>query len=79
MAPKLTRLASHFSLEEVAQHAVDWWLTTEDLPRPENRVTVDEDGNIHLAYEATNNEEADGLYEGCEPFSITSAWPTITC
>ena len=46
--PKLTLLAPHFSLEEVAQHAVDWWLTTEDLPRPENRVTVDGDGNIHL-------------------------------
>jgi choline dehydrogenase-like flavoprotein len=61
--PKLTLLAPHFSLEQVAQHAVDWWLTTEDLPRPENRVTVDGDGNIHLAYEATNNEEADGLYK----------------
>jgi choline dehydrogenase-like flavoprotein len=33
------------------------------LPRPENRVTVDGSGNIHLAYQATNNEEADGLYK----------------
>jgi choline dehydrogenase-like flavoprotein len=61
--PKLTLLAPHWSLEDVAKHAVDWWLTTEDLPRPDNRVTVDSEGNVHLAYEATNNEEADGLYK----------------
>ncbi len=61
--PDLTLLAPHWSLDDVAKHAVDWWLTTEDLPMPDNRVTVDGDGNIHLAYEATNNEEADGLYQ----------------
>ena len=27
-------------LERIARHAVDFWLSTEDLPRPENRVTV---------------------------------------
>jgi choline dehydrogenase-like flavoprotein len=60
--PKLTLLAPHWSLEDVAKHAVDWWLTTEDLPLPDNRVTVDGEGNIHLAYKATNDEEAEGLY-----------------
>jgi choline dehydrogenase-like flavoprotein len=29
-----------FVLEEMKQHAVPWWLTTEDLPDPENRVTL---------------------------------------
>ncbi len=60
--PKLTMLAPHFSLADVAEHAVDFWLTTEDLPMPENRVTLDGDGSIHLAYKATNNDEADRLY-----------------
>ena len=60
--PKLTMLAPHFSLADVAEHAVDFWLTTEDLPMPENRVTLDGDGNIHLAYTATNDDEADRLY-----------------
>jgi choline dehydrogenase-like flavoprotein len=60
--PKLTMLAPHFSLADVAEHAVDFWLTTEDLPLPENRVTVDGDGNVHLAYTATNDDEADRLY-----------------
>ncbi len=60
--PKLTMLAPTFSLSEVARHAVDFWLTTEDVPKPDNRVTVDGDGAIHLAYKATNQAEADGLY-----------------
>ncbi len=60
--PHLTKLAPKLSLAEVARHAVDFWLTTEDLPRPENRVTVDSDGQVHLSYTGTNDSEADGLY-----------------
>jgi choline dehydrogenase-like flavoprotein len=60
--PKLTKLAPRFSLDEVARHAVDFWLTTEDIPQPDNRVTVDRDGHVRLAYSATNDEEATGLY-----------------
>jgi choline dehydrogenase-like flavoprotein len=60
--PKLTMLAPHWTLADTAEHAVDFWLTTEDLPRAENRVTVDRDGNVHLAYTSTNDEEADRLY-----------------
>ena len=41
---------------ELARHAIDFWLTTEDLPLPENRVTVDRDGEITLAYTPTNLE-----------------------
>ncbi|NYF78835.1 GMC oxidoreductase [Granulicella arctica] len=36
-APPLT---PGFVLETMKQHAVPWWLTTEDLPAPENRVTI---------------------------------------
>jgi len=39
---------------EVARHALDFWLTTEDLPLPDNRVTVDDDGEISLRYTPTN-------------------------
>ena len=60
--PKLTMLAPHWSLDDVANHAVDFWLTTEDLPDPDNRVTVDRDGHVHLAYTSNNDEEADRLY-----------------
>jgi choline dehydrogenase-like flavoprotein len=41
--------APGLALDYVAKHAIDFWLTTEDLPHPENRVTVDRQGRIHLA------------------------------
>ncbi len=37
-APPLT---PGFVLERMKQHAVPWWLTTEDLPDPDNRVTLE--------------------------------------
>ena len=40
--PGETRFAPNWSLETVARHAVDFWLSTEDLPRPGNRVTLRE-------------------------------------
>jgi choline dehydrogenase-like flavoprotein len=61
--PDLTWFAPEWSLTDTAKHSVDWWLTTEDLPVPENRVTLDKDGNIHLAYSHTNLEEAARLYD----------------
>jgi choline dehydrogenase-like flavoprotein len=61
--PGETRFAPNWSLEDVARHAVDFWLSTEDLPRAENRVTVDDQGTITIAYEATNNEPKDRLFE----------------
>jgi choline dehydrogenase-like flavoprotein len=40
----------------MAQHSLDFWLTSEDLPDPDNRVTLDRQGNIVLTY-TPNNEE----------------------
>lgn len=48
--------APGFTLEQIARHAVDFWLTSEDLPLPDNRVTVDSQGRIQLNYTVTNQE-----------------------
>ncbi len=42
--PLQTKLAPQWTLDKVAEHAVDFWLSTEDLPLPENRVTLRDDG-----------------------------------
>jgi choline dehydrogenase-like flavoprotein len=52
--PLETKLAPDFMLRDVAGHAVDFWLSTEDLPVPDNRVTLERDGNIKLSYSASN-------------------------
>jgi len=43
-------------LDVMAKHAIDFWLTTEDLPSPDNRVLVDKQGRIHLHYTDRNTE-----------------------
>jgi choline dehydrogenase-like flavoprotein len=40
----------------MAKHAIDFWLTSEDLPDPDNRVTLDREGRIHLAKRYRNEE-----------------------
>ncbi len=49
-------LAPGFTLELMAKHSLDFWLTSEDLPEPDNRVTLDRDGNIVLSYRPNNEE-----------------------
>ncbi len=41
--------APGLALDYMARHAIDFWLTSEDLPHPSNRVTVDRAGHIHVA------------------------------
>ncbi len=53
-APKF---APHLALEVLAGHSIDFWLTSEDLPDPENRVKLGRDGTIELHY-TPNNQEA---------------------
>jgi choline dehydrogenase-like flavoprotein len=61
--PVETKLAPQWTLERVARHAIDFWLSTEDLPRPDNRVTVDRDGRLTLGYAETNAVAKKQLYE----------------
>ena len=61
--PIETLLAPNFVLEKLADHAVDFWLMTEDLPKPQNRITVDQDGQITLNYTATNQVPSGKLYD----------------
>jgi choline dehydrogenase-like flavoprotein len=62
--PVITKLAPFgLSLKEVAEHAVDFWLSTEDLPRAENRVSVDGEGKLTLSYRSSNDHARDRLLE----------------
>ena len=56
LAPDAPPFAPRLALDYVARHAVDFWLTTEDLPQPQNRVTLDRNGRIDLHYSNTNPE-----------------------
>jgi len=60
--PLETKFAPSWALRDVAEHAVDFWLSTEDLPQPDNRVTLGQDGAVHLSYTPSNPTAAKRLY-----------------
>src|ERR687891_2967532 len=57
--PIETKLAPTRVLRDIATHAVDFWLSTEDLPRPDNRVTLERDGSVKLSYRVGNQQASD--------------------
>ncbi|GAB2561514.1 GMC family oxidoreductase [Dyella jejuensis] len=47
--------------EEIAHHAIDFWLSSEDLPRPENRIRLERDGRVVLEQYGNNLEAHERL------------------
>jgi len=56
-APRGLRWAPAAPYGEVAQHSIDFWLSSEDLPLADSRVTLRPDGAIRLALQPGNNTE----------------------
>ncbi|MCT0211543.1 MAG: dehydrogenase [Cyanobium sp.] len=61
-APLETFLMPGWSMDQIAEHALDFWLSSEDLPDPENRITVNKEGAITLSY-TPNNQTASAKLE----------------
>jgi choline dehydrogenase-like flavoprotein len=51
------RVSPEMPFEVLAHHAIDFWLCGEDLPAPNNRVTLEKDGRIRLTLDESNNAE----------------------
>jgi choline dehydrogenase-like flavoprotein len=59
-------IAPGWTLEAMAQHSLDFWLTSEDLPDPENRVSLNRQGEIVLSYEPNNQKAHEQLKKKLE-------------
>lgn len=57
------RFIPGITLDILARNAIDFWLTTEDLPDPNNRVALNSKGEIRLSY-TFNNQEPTRRLEG---------------
>ena len=42
------------ALKEIAGRSVDWYLMTEDLPHPDNRISLDSSGRTIMAWKPNN-------------------------
>lgn len=55
LAADAPKFAPGFVLDKMAEHSINWWMTGEDLPDPDNRVTVKGD-NVQLFYKDNNQQ-----------------------
>lgn len=60
-----------------AERSVDWWIMSEDLPDPENRVSIDSDGKIRLAYTANNLKSHGELVKHWTKLMRSMGYPII--
>ncbi len=59
-------IAPGWTLDLMGKHSLDFWITSEDLPDPNNRVTLDRDGKIILSYTPNNLEAYNRLVKKLE-------------
>ncbi|WP_323137634.1 GMC oxidoreductase [Streptomyces sp. NBC_01789] len=80
-APQWAGMASpDLPFEVLAHHAVDFWLCTEDLPLPENRVTLDSDGDIPSPWtRRTTPKDSSAFSTNSRRCSATWACTPTTC
>ena len=52
--PSWLEFMSNLPFEVLAHHALDFWLSSEDLPDPGNRITLGRDGRVTLALTPNN-------------------------
>ncbi|MFZ0416260.1 MAG: GMC family oxidoreductase [Candidatus Acidiferrales bacterium] len=55
-APDWAVWKPEFAMDYMAEHSIDFWVQSEDLPNPNNRVSVNQKGEITLSLQETNME-----------------------
>ncbi len=60
LAADAPKFAPGFVLDQMASHSIDWWMTGEDLPDAENRVTI-KNGKVLLQYRDNNTKGFDRM------------------
>ena len=75
--PHLMSLVPELPFEKLAEHSIDFWLQSEDLPRPENRIRYDGD-RVVLDVRQNNLEAAARLKRKLrQMLALMGAWPAL--
>ncbi|MFM9106497.1 MAG: GMC oxidoreductase [Chloroflexota bacterium] len=69
--------APRAALGQVARHSVDWWVMSEDLPDPANRVTLAPDGAIRVAWRPNNQAAHRALMERSKDALRRAGYPIL--
>jgi choline dehydrogenase-like flavoprotein len=66
-----------WALGLAAEHSVDWWVMSEDLPDPANRVTLDASGNIVIHWRPNNLAAHDRLMRHAKQMLQRAGYPIL--
>ena len=66
-----------YPLRWACAHSVDWFLLTEDLPVPENRIRVDSSGRIHFHLDRPNDQAHIQLVQKMKKIFRDAGYPLI--
>jgi len=64
-------------LKEIAARSVDWWIMSEDLPDPANRVTIAPDGGIRVTWRPNNVAAHDALMHRAKTMLRRAGYPIL--
>jgi choline dehydrogenase-like flavoprotein len=70
-------LVPRFVLKAFADRSVDWWVMSEDLPKPENRVVVSSSGRITVHWTPTNRRAHYRLIEAAKTMMKRAGYPVV--
>ncbi len=66
-----------FILQAMADRSVDWWVMSEDLADPENRVTLTSDGKIQVRWRPNNLVAHNKLIEAARTMMKEAGYPLV--
>lgn len=69
--------APGWALGAAARFSVDWWVMSEDLPEPDNRITIDGQGNIVVHWRPNNLAAHDQLMRQAKAMLRRAGYPIL--
>ena len=70
-------MVPHQILQGMADRSVDWWVMSEDLPDPENRVTLGSDGSVRVRWQPNNLKAHQKLIEAGKQMMQAAGYPIV--
>jgi choline dehydrogenase-like flavoprotein len=64
-------------LQGMADRSVDWWVMSEDLPDPENRVTLGSDGRVNVRWKPNNRVAHEKLIGAARKMMQDAGYPFV--
>jgi choline dehydrogenase-like flavoprotein len=64
-------------LQGMADRSVDWWVMSEDLPDPQNRVTLGSDGRVCVRWEPNNRVAHEKLIAAARTMMQDAGYPFV--